>query len=94
MIGDSNDVMMWPVCDTNYWLIIDKFQGVLKFLQTIPELIQVPKIVQSREFPGRLLVLLTETGFPLKKKKSVRKSLNKNALKSLKLTKVASATDA
>ena len=73
----------------SYYLIIDKFQGVLKLLQTIPELIQVSKIVQSREFLGILLGLLIETGFPLKKK-----SLNKNALKPLKLTKVASATDA
>lgn len=80
---------MWPVSNTNYYLIIDKFQGVLKLLQTIPELIQVSKIVQSREFLGILLGLLIETGFPLKKK-----SLNKNALKPLKLTKVASATDA
>ena len=68
--------MMWLVSHTNYYFIIDKFQGVLKLLQTIPELIQVSKIDQSIEFLGKLLDLLIEIGLPLKKK-----SLNKNALK-------------
>ena len=95
MIGDSNDKANFPhellLTDRQVSSIRKAFSNNssahIKFSKT-----QLSKLIQSREFLGKLLGSLLKTGLPLIK--NVITPLAKIVLISLRLTAAASAADA
>ena len=89
--------MMRLIFQINYYQLIEKFQGFVKLLRIIHQLIikiikiQLSKIVQSGEFLGKLLRPLLKTSFSLMK--NVLQTITKSVLIPSELA-AASAADA